>query len=104
LQKNIAASRAERFANADFARAFVTLTSMIFMMTMAADNERIDAMPTMTTKNPELMSFQRERKESLGLDGEIVLHTVGKMMAAAHDLAYFVDAFLNARCGTGARP
>src|SRR5205814_10476449 len=38
-----------------------------------------------------------------GFDGEVVFRAIGKMMATAHDLAHFVDAFLDSRSGTGAR-
>ena len=43
----------------------VTLTSMMFMITIPPTTSEIEAMAMVTTKKEELMSFHNERKESL---------------------------------------
>src|SRR5712691_13073656 len=43
----------------------VTLTSMMFMMTMPPTTSEMEAMAMVTTKNVPLMFFQSERNESL---------------------------------------
>ncbi len=96
MQKDIAAARAERFANADFAGAFGDADQHDVHDDDAADDQRDGSDGDGDDeRKTELMSFHKREERIAGFDGEIVFGAVFEMMAAAHDLADFVHGVLN---------